>query len=195
MTLQQLKTALQQGADPNAVNDNGNAPLNFFLRSTYADKKDYMEALLAAKADPNTPSENGMTPLHWLGLIHGGGEKDLDIARMLLKAGADINARDKNGATPLHVATEAWLNSNKPNVMMFLIEEGADVDATNDAGKNPLQIAVEARKTPEARQSVTDFFNTLVRKGRESARRQNASAAEAQKQLRDKAAKVTRLKK
>jgi ankyrin repeat protein len=195
MTLPQLKTLLAQGVDANARGADGMTPLIFFLRSTYADKKDYIEALLQAKADPNAADDAGRTPLHWLGISHGGLDRDAEIGRLLLDAGAKLDARDENGATPLHSATRAWLGSNKPNIVMFLIGEGADIHAKNHAGATPLQIAVDARRTETDKRNVTEFFNGLAAKGNAADTRQKASAATARKNLKDNAGRAPKLRK
>lgn len=194
MTLPQLKTLLAQGADPNAPDAAGTTPLLFFMRSTYADKKEYIEALLQAKADPNKPDDMGKTPLHWLGIMHGGGDRDAEIARLLLEHGADLQARDKKGATPLHSATNAWLMSNKPNIVMFLLGAGADLHAADDAGVTPVQAAVKARRTDIEKRSVTEFFNKYAAQSKTSGNSQRASADAARKNLKDKAGRAPKLR-
>ena len=93
-----VEKLLNAGANPNATNSYGYAPLHV---AAFAGQTAIVEALLNAGADPNvvpaeaSDSKNtlkrcaGMTPLHFA--AHGGHAEIIDA---LLAAGADANAAD-----------------------------------------------------------------------------------------------------
>ena len=106
-----VEKLLNAGANPNATNSFGYAPLHVAVS---AGQTAIVEALLNAGANPDVvPSESseagatlkhcaGMTPLHFA--AHGGHAEIIDA---LLAAGADPNAADGAGTAPLYWSDKA----------------------------------------------------------------------------------------
>ena len=107
-----VEKLLNAGANPNATNSYGYAPLHV---AATAGQTAIVEALLNAGANPNVvPAEEasaseqtlkycaGMTPLHFA--AHGGHAEVIDA---LLAAGADANAADGAGVTPIYWSEKA----------------------------------------------------------------------------------------
>ena len=106
-----VEKLLNAGANPNATNSYGCAPLHV---AAGAGQTVIVEALLNAGADPDVvPAEAsdsqqtrefcaGMTPLHFA--AHGGHAEIIDS---LLAAGADANAADGAGTTPMYWSEKA----------------------------------------------------------------------------------------
>lgn len=86
---------LDQGADINALNDEGITPLHIAL---YPNVVTY---LLNHGAEINKKSSFGSTPLH---TQVSDGEERLDIIGILLAMGADKSMKDNSGQTPMDIA-------------------------------------------------------------------------------------------
>ena len=128
-TASEVQAALSAGADPNARNEGGWAPLD--LAAEYNDAS-VVTALIEDGADPNARDEDGWTPLHWAAEYN-----DASVVTALIEGGADPNARDEDGWTPLHWAAEY----NDVSVVTALIEGGADPFAVVKDGRTPLAMA------------------------------------------------------
>jgi ankyrin repeat protein len=89
-----VEALLDAGADPNAKNGLGQAPIH-----RVGDNVEVLEILLKAKADPNLPMEGGVTPL-----IDAVNNNRVDVVKILLAAGADPTRTDEAGRTALAVA-------------------------------------------------------------------------------------------
>ena len=125
-----VRELLVKGVDPNAVNDDGYAPL---LWATWNGHEACVATLIAAGADPNVADNRGNTPLHRVAL---GGYKACFAA--LIAAGADPNAVNDDGYAPLHWA----VYNNHEACVAALIATGADPNIVNNLGQTALQIAV-----------------------------------------------------
>jgi cytohesin len=90
--------ALRKGANPNAKDKSGMAPL--MLAITQSGNAEMVKILIAAGADPNERAKSGMTPL-MLALMHSQHSPNIKIASALIAAKADINAKDFHGKTAL----------------------------------------------------------------------------------------------
>ena len=97
------KFLISRGADPNAANARGDAPLHW---ACYRGDVLSARALLAAGADVHARGDVGNTPLHMACTEH----HDV-IARELLSRGADVFARNDVQITPLGVATDPSLRA------------------------------------------------------------------------------------
>jgi ankyrin repeat protein len=110
------------GANPNARDKEGNAPLHEVSDAGVA------LALVKAGADPNARNERGETPLfnqYWA-----------DVKTVLVGAGADVSARDLKGRTAL-------FHQHNADTAKALVDAGADVNAMALDGHTPLQTATD----------------------------------------------------
>ena len=84
--LTELQTALDEGGDPNRVED-GITPLHMALMLTPVSEVSYgqIRALLAAGANPNITDDAGWTALHYAAKFEGGNS----ITQLLVEHGAD----------------------------------------------------------------------------------------------------------
>ena len=116
----QLKSLLQRGADPELVNDKGDAAIHLV-----ADMNSLAElgALLERGVDVDRKDKAGNTPLHRM--QNRNWQKDdgtkLAMCRALLDAGANPNVRNRQGDTPLDLAIRCDL----VDVVRFLVSRGA----------------------------------------------------------------------
>jgi len=102
-TLDDVKKALDKGADVNARDAKGSTSLEWAALD--GDAK-MAKLLLDRGADvnarePTNGEEAGWTPLH-----NAAEEGQAEVARLLLDRGANVNARDDSDATPLYYAED-----------------------------------------------------------------------------------------
>jgi hypothetical protein len=104
----------EAGADPNALDKSGVAPLHRAVRQRCSDA---VEALLRSGADVRLKNKNGSTPLHLAVQDTGrGGSAQPEsracqkvIIQLLLKAGGDPEERDRSGKTVRQCARGGWI--------------------------------------------------------------------------------------
>lgn len=139
-SVEQVQTAIRNGANVNASNEEGSTPLH--EASSDNSNPEVLKALLKAGADVNASDEWDSTPLHEAALHNS----NLEVVKALLKAGADVNALDSSIITPLHNAAQ-----NNPNheITALLLKAGADVNALNRFGDTPLHNAAYANPNLE----------------------------------------------
>jgi ankyrin repeat protein len=97
-----IRALVKHGADSNAVDKNGVAPIHRAVRCRCSGA---VEALLASGADPRLRNGSGSTPLHLAVLDTGRGgtglpesrDAQIRIVRMLLTHGARLDDRDFRG--------------------------------------------------------------------------------------------------
>ena len=154
-----VRLLLQAGADPNAPNDAGLAPLH-----TGAGNRNPMVVshLLDAGADLYGRDNNGYTALHWAAAQSGNGR----VIKVLLDRGADPFAESNDGRTPLHSALSYRADQSVVSAMLEagareylsplqlsalegdtmavnrLLADGVDPDETDRYGWGPLHFAV-----------------------------------------------------
>ncbi|MEP3478719.1 MAG: ankyrin repeat domain-containing protein [Fuerstiella sp.] len=87
---------IDNGADVNAKNDEGIAPLHL------AAWPQMVELLISRGAEIDVRDESGRTPL----MVHAEEAEDCDVMEMLLRLGADALAADEDGDTALSIAKE-----------------------------------------------------------------------------------------
>lgn len=124
--MQTIDRLLNQGADINAVNEEG-CTLLHSVCGTYRDQADMVSKLLERGANAKARDNKGKTPLHCASF-----SSHVKIAAVLLdQGGADVNASDDRGDTPL-------IESHQPNMVALLLEKGANVNAQNKERKTIL---------------------------------------------------------
>jgi len=106
-----IEYLLSVGADPNALDGAGVAPLHRAVRSLAA-----VRALLDGAANSRLPNKTGSTPLHLAVQTTGRGgsgslqarKQQAGIVRLLLERGATVADQDKQGKTVHQAATSKW---------------------------------------------------------------------------------------
>jgi len=78
--IEKIKSLISGGADVNAKDDNGNAPLHYAVILT---NNDVIELLIASGADVNIKDDQGRTALWW-----AKEQENAEITELLLKHGA-----------------------------------------------------------------------------------------------------------
>lgn len=127
---QAVKRLIDDGADVNAVNRNGNTIL---WTAVSDDQVAIAKLLLSYGADVNQQNQDGRSLLHQAAWdVHVG------VIELLLAHGADVNAWDSRGRTPLH---EAVLRENLEG-SAELLASGADVNARDSSESTPLHLAI-----------------------------------------------------
>ncbi|MEN6391303.1 MAG: tetratricopeptide repeat protein [Syntrophomonas sp.] len=98
--LEEVKELLAEGADPNAIDDQWDCPLN--MASMYQNKE-MAKLLLSSGANVNIVPPSGRTPL-LMALKWSYWDDCYDYVETLLKAGANVNARDPEGHSAVGLA-------------------------------------------------------------------------------------------
>ena len=93
-TPEEMKAAIETGADIAARADDGWTPLH--IAATYNTNPEVITTLIKAGADIEARTDKGLTPLHTAAARNSNPE----VLLVLLKLGANTKARDKGGYTP-----------------------------------------------------------------------------------------------
>lgn len=130
-TAQIVKLLLDAGANPNAINKEGNPVL---LAAFMRQDPNVVADLIRAGASVKGTDASG-SPL----IVSAAFSGNQKIIELMVNAGANVNEQDKKGTTPLLVATykQNW------ELSKFLIQKGANVNAHVDVG-TPLLFAAAA---------------------------------------------------
>ncbi|MDI9257890.1 ankyrin repeat domain-containing protein [Flavobacterium sedimenticola] len=128
--VQEIKKAIQLGADVNSKNNNGDTPLNMVAKLSYYKLVKYFIEL---GADVNTSNNDKLSPLHW-----GVEYNNVKIVKILLENGANVDARDSINETPLHYA--GWTGNYES--AKLLLKYGANPYANNNTGVTPLDLTI-----------------------------------------------------
>jgi ankyrin repeat protein len=107
---------IMMGADPNAVDKSGVAPLHRAVRTRSLSA---VRALLDGGANPKQPNKTGSTPLHLAvqptGRGGSGSEEarryQAEIIKLLLERGAKPSDPDARGKKVIQAATSAWIRA------------------------------------------------------------------------------------
>lgn len=129
-----IVAALRQGADPNAIDDDGDPPLTLIAYpSLFGKEQAIVKALTAAGARVDLRNNSGATPL-----MRAAAQGRDSLVRVLLEAGADPNALDSDGWSPLMYASY----NRESFSARSLIDAGAKVDVRDERGWTPLLLAL-----------------------------------------------------
>jgi hypothetical protein len=144
--LDEVKSALAEGADSNALNSDGHSPLQFAACRGHLP---VVEALLAAGAKVDLRSEGkegqgpGMTALGYI--ARSGYTRDHRvIIRTLVAAGADVDVQAGQGMTPLMMAASLGV-AGFPEAVAALLEAGADMEIKDQYGRTVLKLALDRK--------------------------------------------------
>ncbi|KAM7201239.1 Ankyrin repeat-containing domain protein [Naviculisporaceae sp. PSN 640] len=124
---------LQQGADVNVRDHNGETPLHISMRHCYAG---ISELLLDNGADIEASDVNGHTPL--FAVLDSRRTESTQLVDILLRRGVDVNKESIYGTTPL---ISAIRRRDYPAVEL-LVAHGADVGKPEKSGRTPLMEAI-----------------------------------------------------
>ncbi|MBI5423270.1 MAG: ankyrin repeat domain-containing protein [Opitutae bacterium] len=141
--LQEIRRAVQDGAEINARNANGDTALSLVAKLSYYN---VVRFLVEQGAEVNVANHDRITPLHW-----GVEYNNVRIVKLLLEKGADVHATDKIQETPLHWA--GWTGSLE--AAKLLLDYGANPYAGNNTGVTPIFNA--------QRQEHTELHELLTR--------------------------------
>ncbi len=125
-----MEYLIEQGADVNVQNLDGNAPLHGAARS---DSIRSVDVLCKNGGNVNIQNKKGITPL----IIAIKNYKP-EIMNSLVKYKADVTIADNFDRTPLHYAAIAGYG----NLVDVLIKNGADIHAKDKDGQTPVYYAV-----------------------------------------------------
>lgn len=133
--IEEIKSFLDEGGNPNVVNDMKQTALLFAAIERHPD---IVRLLLVKGADPNIADTLGQTPLFFASY-----NQDLDSVEALIKAGADVNAVTGSGEFALLRAV-TWGNTR---LVEILVNGGAGVNMkpADTRVPAPLQIAVQGQ--------------------------------------------------
>ena len=145
-----VKELVQQGADVNALDDHGDAPL---VIAAYKGYVGVLKLLLDSGADVKAlDPEMHATALH--AAAYAG---RADAARLLIQHGIDIDRQGPvNGYTALHDAI--W--QNNVATAKVIIDAGANLHLKSNAGETPLDLA---RK--KGRQEIAALIEGKLKSG------------------------------
>ncbi len=111
--LQVIEVLLDNGANINAIDGWGDAPIHLAVSG---DRARVVEMLLHRGADVNMKNGHGDTPL-----IVAVEANDIEMTTLLMQNGAKIDAGGANGKTPLQIAVE----QGKTDIAQYLRQHGA----------------------------------------------------------------------
>ena len=127
-----VATALEEGADINAIGPGGQSPL---MNAVLGGKEKSVQVLLDRGADPTVAEKDGYTPMHGAGF-----QGRAQIAKLLIAHGLDPSDRHADGFTPIHRA--CWGREPRHTATVsVLLKAGVDPEEPAADGKMPLQMA------------------------------------------------------
>lgn len=127
------RVLLENGADVNAKNAEGNTPL---FAAVHQQNAEVTAMLIGKGADVNAKNNYGYAPIR-----AASRNGNAEILKILIEGGGDVNVKDNQGSTPLHVAVD----EGDAETVGILIDNGADIDAIGAFGDSPIHSAVAHR--------------------------------------------------
>ncbi|ABK44500.1 Ankyrin repeat-like protein [Magnetococcus marinus MC-1] len=143
-----VKCLLEQGANPNILNDQGECPSHqdeFFMDRAIRDflhKRTFVPAKsahISAVGGHSTTfcAPNNRVTENWLEQHATGLGGALDEIRAYLKAGGDPNAQNKAGETALHILFKAFDIDVSRQVFFDLVQAGVEIHRVDQWGNTP----------------------------------------------------------
>ena len=134
---QRVQLLLEKGADPNAEELLGHAPLyravNANVPGSENQGQQVVQLLIRFGADIHKPSGPGKsTPLHVTAR-----RGHAFLAEILLNSGATLEVKDSKGETPLRRA----VNCRQEGMVLFLLSKGANLHTRDKMGQTPRDAA------------------------------------------------------
>ena len=143
--LEQMRVAIESGANVNVQSRRGNSPLISLAKGYYYPNAEIVDLLLTNNADPNLQDRGGETALHW-----AAAKGYLEIVKKLLESeNIGINITDREGRNALHSifddeeAHDLFDLEHVETIMKLLIEKGININETDNSGKTALHLAAE----------------------------------------------------
>jgi len=150
--LAEVELLIAKGADINAVDTEGKAPLHYAVRgiqgTIFPGKDSIIQRLIENGADVNLKGKDGFTPLHLAAATN-----NIIGGTYLITKGANVNAKNVNGQTPLHVTV--YMGAR--DMAKALITAGAKLNLKDNDGNTPLEIAEFFNRK--------EFFELLKKQG------------------------------
>lgn len=124
---------LQNGADINAVTQDGNTALHL---ATEQGQRKVIKLLLSRRANSQIMNRQGATSLQ----LAVGTTNDETTVPLLAKNKVSVDVQNiRTGDTALHLS----IKYRRPRILLFLVEKGAALDVINQEGFTPLQLAAK----------------------------------------------------
>ena len=145
-----VESALNQGADVNAKDDDGKTAL---FRASNQGYTEIMKVLIDNGADVNVKTKEGATPLI-TACCFG---RDLEAVELLISNGADVKAMSHERGYGLNPLLDSSEKGNYDTVKL-LLDRGADVNIRTKDNKGALDVASNPSilpKPPEHLQEKT----------------------------------------
>ncbi|RUP45382.1 hypothetical protein BC936DRAFT_148249 [Jimgerdemannia flammicorona] len=134
--LEVLRVLLENGAEVNAKNKEGNTVLHLLCANCPL-PLDPVRLLLEKGADVNERNNSGKSPIHLL----GNQRQPLEALRVLIEVGnADVNAVTGTAGGVFHHFLRTDF-ADDPEIVKLLLESGADTSITDEDGDNALVFA------------------------------------------------------
>lgn len=129
-----IKSALEDGTDPNVLNENGDTFLHRLMENGddfWKYGNDFLDLAFKNGANPDIQNNKGQTPL-----MLAVNQRNKSFVEKLIEGGADVNLQDNDGNTALHLAKQHLLPVllAKPDLMLANKEEVTAIDHLRKKG-------------------------------------------------------------
>jgi ankyrin repeat protein len=145
------KSLLEQGANVNLQDEEGNTPLWYVARAGSMARDgvihstEMAQLLIGHKADVNLQGVKGSPFLAAIA------SRQLELVDYLMENGADVKARNEQGSTALMEIIQRYYGSSRNEVVArakALVQAGVDVNVQNNSGNTALMMACMSRQYP-----------------------------------------------